>query len=36
MTEALNRRWGERDSRVSMPLQEERPAEAAKLVGHTG
>jgi len=24
MTEALNRGWGERDSRVSMLLQEER------------
>ena len=26
MTEALNRGWGERDSRVAMTLQEERAA----------
>ena len=43
MTEALNRGWGERDSRVAMLLQEERagveiavPADAIELVRNRG
>jgi 3-hydroxyisobutyrate dehydrogenase len=31
MTEALNRGWGERDSRVAMLLQEERAGVAIQI-----